>query len=140
MASLAKVAENDEFVSGLLAGISPNVIAQGVNSELELIQRFPAVRAACHRLAYVSESGSMLDFAWSYLRTRWEPTLVGLVEGDSVQAILSRADYFVQRHDLDNVSQEPGSFAGTKARGLSVPLQFFFLAGLTGDFARCFLL
>lgn len=109
MVMLAKVAKDDDFVAALLSAIPSEVVACGVLSERELEQTFPRVKTACRRLAHVPEYGGILSHALSYIVTALTFEQHGLAEGESVEAVLARAEYFVANRNLDMVSQRPGT-------------------------------
>eukprot|EP00056_Hartaetosiga_gracilis_P021621 m.25162 g.25162 ORF g.25162 m.25162 type:complete len:770 (+) comp9180_c0_seq1:11-2320(+) len=64
------------------------------------------VCAEARKVAHVPVYGGMLSFAFSYLVNAVTFAPKGLVEGDDVNAILARAEYFAARNNLEMATRQ----------------------------------
>ncbi|KAJ2787960.1 MICOS complex subunit mic60 [Coemansia interrupta] len=94
------------------ASISREVAEQGVPSQIELEQRFEAVRKEIRRVALVPENGNFGSQVLSATLSKVMFEKDGLVEGDDVEAVLARTGFYLKQHNLDLATRELNQLKG----------------------------
>ncbi|KAJ2708650.1 hypothetical protein H4R19_004645 [Coemansia spiralis] len=113
LAALAGAATTDfPATRAAVESIARDVAEQGVPSQVELEDRFEAVRKEIRSVALVPENGSVGSQVLSVVLSKAMFEKEGLVEGDDVDAVLARAGHFLKRHDLDMATRELNQLAG----------------------------
>lgn len=113
LSSLASVATTDfPATRAAIDSISRDAAEQGIPSMAELEDRFDAVRREIRSVSLVPENGNFGSQVLSVGLSKIMFNKEGLVEGDDVEAVLSRTDYFLQQHNLDMAARELNQLKG----------------------------
>ncbi|KAI8975189.1 mitochondrial inner membrane protein Mitofilin [Mycotypha africana] len=115
--ALANNTKDDTLVQTVLSAISPETVKEGISSLSELSTRFEQVANEIRRVALVPEEdggfGShIISIAMSYLMFKKQ----GLVQGDDVESVLSRTDYYLKRNNLEYATRELNQLTGWPKR------------------------
>ncbi|KAJ1820139.1 hypothetical protein LPJ56_001411 [Coemansia sp. RSA 2599] len=94
------------------ASISRDVAELGVPSQAELESRFDGVRREIRSVALVPENGNLGSQVLSATLSKVMFEKEGLVEGDDVEAVLSRAGFYLKQHNLDLATRELNQLKG----------------------------
>ncbi|KAJ1897581.1 MICOS complex subunit mic60 [Kickxella alabastrina] len=94
------------------ASIPREVAEQGIPSQVELEDRFDAVRKEIRRVSLVPEDGNFGSQVLSATLSKVMFEKEGLVEGDDVEAVLSRAGHYLKQHNLDMAARELNQLKG----------------------------
>ncbi|CAO3646849.1 unnamed protein product [Mucor hiemalis] len=108
---------NDDKVIQTALSVIPKELAQeGVNTISELSVRFAQVADEIRQVALVPEDGGfgshIISIIMSYLMFKKS----GLVQGDDVESVLSRTDYYLKRDNLEFAARELNQLSGWPKR------------------------
>ncbi|KAJ1969815.1 hypothetical protein H4R34_006127, partial [Dimargaris verticillata] len=95
-----------------LATVDSRVADQGIETLVDLQQRFDTVRSQVRRVALVPEDGGMLSHVMAWTLSKIMFAKQGLVAGQDVEATLSRAEHYLQQADLDSATRELNQLSG----------------------------
>ncbi|CAG8546207.1 1911_t:CDS:1, partial [Cetraspora pellucida] len=102
----------DEVVSAVLSTIDDSVAINGVDSISDLSKRFNTVREEVRRASLVPEDGGVLSHLSSLILSKILFRKHGLVDGNDVEAILARVQYYLNKNDLDTATRELNQLEG----------------------------
>lgn len=109
-------AKQDKLIQTVLSVVPQDVAKQGVNTMSELSNRFDSVSDEIRQVALVPEDGGfgshIISFAMSWLMFKKQ----GLVEGDDVESVLARTDYYLKRDNLEYATRELNQLSGWPKR------------------------
>lgn len=108
--------KDDKVIQTVLSAIPKDLAHDGVNSISELSARFEEVADEVRQVALVPEDGGfgshIISIIMSYLMFKKS----GLVQGDDVESILSRTDYYLKRDNLEYAARELNQLNGWPKR------------------------
>ncbi|KAJ2726360.1 MICOS complex subunit mic60 [Coemansia sp. Benny D115] len=94
------------------AAISRETAELGVPSLIELEDRFEAVRKEIRSVSLVPENGNFGSQVLSATLSKVMFEKEGLVDGDDVEAVLSRSGHYLKLHNLDMAARELNQLKG----------------------------
>ncbi|CAJ0831648.1 12326_t:CDS:2, partial [Entrophospora sp. SA101] len=110
---LKKIGSGDEVIVTVLSTIDDSISSNGIESTTNLTNRFNNVKEAIRRASLIPEGGGGV---FAHLLSRISSRLLfrkhGLVEGNDVEAILARTQYYLDSNDLDNATRELNQLVG----------------------------
>ncbi|BFZ53058.1 MICOS complex subunit mic60 [Savitreella phatthalungensis] len=113
LAALREVAGNDdELVRAAVSSISRDAFENGIPTLAQLSDRFRSVRDKVNQAALVPDDAGAGAHALSWLLSHAMFEKRGMVVGDDVAAILSRAQAYLEASDLDAAIREVNSLRG----------------------------
>ncbi|KAJ2469028.1 regulator of (H+)-ATPase in vacuolar membrane [Coemansia sp. RSA 2322] len=95
-----------------IASIPHSIAERGVFSQAELENRFDAVRKEIRSVSLVPENGNFGSQVLSATLSKVMFEKEGLVEGEDVEAVLSRASFHLRQHNLDQAARELNQLTG----------------------------
>lgn len=98
--------KNDNVIQTVLSVIPKELAQEGVNTISELSVRFEEVANEIRQVALVPEDGGFGSHIISYIMSYLMFKKSGLVQGDDVESILSRTDYYLKRDNLEYAARE----------------------------------
>ena len=98
--------EADPFVRVTLSSIDQSVLSQGTVPDVLLASKLRKDAKLCRRLALIPEGGGPFWHLYSHVITLFLKPAEGLVGGDSVDAIMSRAIHYVDHGKLVDALRE----------------------------------
>lgn len=108
--------KQDKLIQTVFSVVPQDVAKQGVHTMSELSTRFDSVSDEIRQVALVPEDGGfgshIISFVMSWLMFKKQ----GLVEGDDVESILSRTDYYLKRDNLEYATRELNQLTGWPKR------------------------
>lgn len=114
--ALSHNTQQDKVFQTVLAAIPKELAHDGVNSISELSTRFEDVANEIRQVALVPEDGGfgshIISIIMSYLMFKKS----GLVQGDDVESILSRTDYYLKTDNLEYAARELNQLGGWPKR------------------------
>ncbi|KAJ1736200.1 regulator of (H+)-ATPase in vacuolar membrane [Coemansia sp. Benny D160-2] len=111
--ALASAATTDFPATRAAISLIPRSLAeQGIPSQVELEDRFEAVRKEIRSASLVPEDGSFGSQVLSAALSKVMFEKEGLVEGDDVEAVLARTGYYLKDHNLDLATRELNQLKG----------------------------
>lgn len=114
--ALSHNTKNDKVIQTVLSAIPKDLAQDGVNSISELSARFEEVADEVRQVALVPEDGGfgshIISIIMSYLMFKKS----GLVQGEDVESILSRTDYYLKRDNLEYAARELNQLNGWPKR------------------------
>ncbi|RIB02442.1 mitochondrial inner membrane protein [Gigaspora rosea] len=102
----------DEVVSAVLSTIDDSVAINGIDSISDLSKRFNTVREEVRRASLVPENGGVFSHLLSFVLSKILFRKHGLVDGNDVEAILARVQYYLNKNDLDIAARELNQLEG----------------------------
>ncbi|CAO3681134.1 unnamed protein product [Rhizopus microsporus] len=114
--ALSHNAKNDQVIQTVLKVIPKELAEEGVNTVSELAVRFEEVAQEIRRVALVPEDGGFGSHIISSLMSYLMFKKSGLVEGDDVESILARAEYYLKRDNLEYATRELNQLGGWPKR------------------------
>ncbi|CAG8445470.1 6568_t:CDS:2 [Dentiscutata heterogama] len=102
----------DEVVSAVLSTIDDSVAINGIDSISDLSKRFNTVREEVRRASLVPEDGGVFSHLLSFVLSKILFRKHGLVDGNDVEAILARVQYYLNKNDLDTAARELNQLEG----------------------------
>ncbi|KAJ2839202.1 regulator of (H+)-ATPase in vacuolar membrane [Coemansia sp. 'formosensis'] len=113
LSALASAATTDfPATRAAIAAIPHSTAELGVPSQVELEDRFEAVRKEIRSVSLVPENGNLGSQVLSATLSKVMFEKEGLVEGDDVEAVLSRAGFHLRQHNLDQAARELNQLSG----------------------------
>jgi len=110
--NLRTLAEDDVFIQATLDGIPESSLLNGVQTEAQIAKSFVTLRKNVRLVEYVPEGGGMfahlLSGAVSYITFQRR----GLAQGDAPDAVMSRAEYYLDQGDLEQATIEVNKLIG----------------------------
>lgn len=114
--ALSHNTKNDKVIQTALSVIPKELAQEGVNTISELSVRFEQVADEIRQVALVPEDGGfgshIISIIMSYLMFKKS----GLVQGDDVESVLSRTDYYLKRDNLEYATRELNQLSGWPKR------------------------
>ncbi|KAL9540417.1 hypothetical protein MBANPS3_009688 [Mucor bainieri] len=109
-------AKQDTLIQTVFSAVPQQVAKQGVHTISELSTRFESVSDEIRQVALVPEDGGfgshIISFVMSWLMFKKQ----GLVEGDDVESVLARTDYYLKRDNLEYATRELNQLTGWPKR------------------------
>ncbi|CAG8732387.1 13922_t:CDS:2 [Dentiscutata erythropus] len=102
----------DEVVLAVLSTIDDSVAINGIDSISDLSKRFNTVREEVRRASLVPEDGGVFSHLLSFVLSKILFRKHGLVDGNDVEAILARVQYYLNKNDLDTAARELNQLEG----------------------------
>lgn len=93
----------DTFILDIFASLAPEGLETGVPTIYDLETRFVKVQQAVRQVAHVPADGGFWSHALSYLVSAISFQPHGLVPGDDVESVVTRAEYHLRHGDLEQV-------------------------------------
>ncbi|KAI8326326.1 hypothetical protein GQ54DRAFT_326537 [Martensiomyces pterosporus] len=113
LSALASAATSDfPATQAAVSSIARDVAEQGIPSQVELEDRFEAVRREIRSVSLVPENGNIGSQVLSATLSKVMFEKEGLVEGGDVEAVLSRTGFFLKQHNLDLATRELNQLRG----------------------------
>ncbi|KAJ1929020.1 hypothetical protein FBU59_007081, partial [Linderina macrospora] len=113
LSALASAATTDfPATQAAVAAIPRELAEQGVPSQVELEDRFEAVRKEIRSVSLVPENGNFGSQVLSATLSKVMFEKEGLVEGDDVEAVLARTGHYLKEHNLDMAARELNQLRG----------------------------
>ncbi|KAJ1953337.1 MICOS complex subunit mic60, partial [Linderina pennispora] len=113
LSALASAATTDfPATQAAVAAIPRELAEQGVPSQVELEDRFEAVRKEIRSVSLVPENGNFGSQVLSATLSKVMFEKEGLVEGDDVEAVLARTSFYLKEHNLDMAARELNQLRG----------------------------
>ncbi|KAF0972981.1 hypothetical protein FDP41_008645 [Naegleria fowleri] len=103
---LKTLAENDDLVTTALALIPEQVILEGAASSEDLRNRFLTVKKQALASSLTPSHAGLFGYVTSKLASVFVVEEHGLVSGESVNAALARAEYYLKHRRLENALSE----------------------------------
>lgn len=114
--ALSRNAAKDTLIQTVMSVVPKQVAKEGVNTIGELSYRFEDVSNEIRQVALVPEDGGfgshIISVIMSYLMFKKQ----GLVEGEDVESILARTDYYLKRDNLEYATRELNQLSGWPKR------------------------
>ncbi|KAI9478041.1 MAG: glucose-6-phosphate dehydrogenase [Benjaminiella poitrasii] len=114
--ALVHNSKEDPVIRTVLSVVPEEAAKEGVATLSELSRRFELVSDEIRRVALVPEDGGfgshIISWAMSLLMFKKQ----GLVEGDDVESVLARTDYYLKRDNLDYATRELNQLTGWSKR------------------------
>ncbi|KAI8056759.1 mitochondrial inner membrane protein-domain-containing protein [Syncephalis plumigaleata] len=110
--ALRQLATHYPVLESVVATISEEIAYRGVDTPLELVDRFAVVKEQVRRAAMVPENGGLVSHAVSTAMSKLLVSKQGYVSGDDVEAVLARTEYLLSKNDLDNAAREINQLKG----------------------------
>ncbi|KAJ2744433.1 MICOS complex subunit mic60 [Coemansia sp. BCRC 34301] len=113
LSALTSAATTDFPATRAAIAAIPHTIAEhGIPSQIELEDRFYAVRREIRSVSLVPENGNLGSQVLSAALSKVMFEKEGLVEGEDVEAVLSRASFHLRQHNLDQAARELNQLSG----------------------------
>lgn len=109
---LRYVGEGFPVAEAVVGTLDPEVARHGLPTLNDLVGRFEAVREEVRRAALVQEGAGIGGHMTSYVLSGLMFTKTGYVEGDDVEAILSRTHFRLTRGELESAARELNQLDG----------------------------
>ncbi|KAI9308820.1 mitochondrial inner membrane protein Mitofilin [Cunninghamella echinulata] len=108
--------QKNEHLQKVLSSVSPTTTEEGIFSMGDLTNRFDVVANEVRRVALVPEEGGFGAHILSFIMSHLLFKKYGLVEGNDVEAILARSQYYLQKKDLESAARELNQLSGWPKR------------------------
>ncbi|KAJ1817230.1 hypothetical protein LPJ60_004937 [Coemansia sp. RSA 2675] len=113
LSALASAATTDfPATRAAIAAIPLAMAEHGVPSQVELEDRFDTVRKEIRSVSLVPENGNLGSQVLSATLSKVMFEKEGLVEGEDVEAVLSRTGFYLRQHNLDRAARELNQLSG----------------------------
>ncbi|RKP05929.1 mitochondrial inner membrane protein Mitofilin [Thamnocephalis sphaerospora] len=112
LAVLRQVAHHFPMLEPVVASIDEETAYRGVETTLELVDRFVAVKEQVRRTSMVPEDGGLISHAVSATMSTLLVRKEGYAAGSDVEAVLARTEYLLRQNDLDNAARELNQLTG----------------------------
>ncbi|KAI9594336.1 mitochondrial inner membrane protein Mitofilin [Syncephalis fuscata] len=110
--ALRQLAPHFPILESVVATITEETAYRGVDTPLELTDRFAVVKEQVRRAAMVPEDGGLVSHAVSATMSKLLVKKQGYVPGTDVEAVIARTDYLLAKNDLDNATREINQLQG----------------------------
>ncbi|KAG1490533.1 hypothetical protein G6F54_010652 [Rhizopus delemar] len=110
--ALNQNSKDDEVIQTVLNVIPKDLAEEGVSTVSELAVRFEQVSEEIRRVALVPEDGGFGSHIVSMLMSWLLFKKSGLVDGDDVESILARTEYYLKRDDLEYATRQLNQLVG----------------------------
>lgn len=114
--ALKQGVQHSDHLKKILSSVSKETTEQGISSIGQLISRFDIVSDEVRRVSLVPENGGFGAHILSLIMSKLLFKKHGLVEGDDVEAILARSNYYLQKKDLEQAARELNQLSGWPKR------------------------
>jgi mitofilin len=104
------------MLAPVVDSIKEEVAYRGVDTFLDLAERFQTVKEQVRRASMVPEDGGLISHAVSATMSKLLVEKQGNVAGDDVEAILARTEYRLGQFDLDGATRELNQLSGWPKR------------------------
>ncbi|KAJ2731793.1 hypothetical protein IW152_004283 [Coemansia sp. BCRC 34962] len=113
LSALAGAATTDfPATRAAIAAIPLATAEHGILSQVELEDRFETVRKEIRSVSLVPENGNLGSQVLSATLSKVMFEKEGLVEGEDVEAVLSRTGFYLRQHNLDQAARELNQLGG----------------------------
>jgi MICOS complex subunit MIC60 len=109
---ISKYSGNDEFIHVLISSIPDKYSSTGVKTIQDLEIQFDKLKSEALSLSYAPESTGLLGFIFSKIIGKIVIAEHGNVSGTSVDAKLSRAEFYLKHKNLAKAVEEVDSIGG----------------------------
>lgn len=103
---------NLEIIQAALDTIPQDVAQEGVDTIVDLADRFQVVANEVRNVALVPQDGGLPSHVVSKVFGKMMFKKHGLVEGDDAESRLARAEYYLHEEDLENAARELNQLTG----------------------------
>lgn len=103
---------NLEIIQAALDTIPQDVAQEGVDTIVDLADRFQVVANEVRNVALVPQDGGLPSHVVSKMFGKMMFKKHGLVEGDDAESRLARAEYYLHEEDLENAARELNQLSG----------------------------
>ncbi|KAL9650531.1 hypothetical protein ABK040_004750 [Willaertia magna] len=103
---LRKLGENDEVVKVVVNSIPEELSVQGVTRFEDLVERFKLVKRKAIESTLTPERSGFLGILYSKVASLFVVAEEGFVDGDTVNAILARTEFYLRQRRLSDAIQE----------------------------------
>lgn len=103
---------NLEIIQAALDTIPQDVAQEGVDTIVDLADRFQVVANEVRNVALVPQDGGLPSHVVSKVFGKMMFKKHGLVEGDDAESRLARAEYYLHEEDLENAARELNQLSG----------------------------
>ncbi|KAL9642091.1 hypothetical protein ABK040_004138 [Willaertia magna] len=103
---LKLLSKNDEFIQTVVKNIPEKVASHGVSTLDELRDRFATVKQKALASSLAPTSTGLFGYVYSKVASFFVVSEEGLVEGDSVNAILARTEFYLKHKRLEDALSE----------------------------------
>ncbi|RKP26916.1 mitochondrial inner membrane protein Mitofilin [Syncephalis pseudoplumigaleata] len=110
--ALRQLAHHYPVLESVVATLSDEVAYRGVDTPLELTDRFGVVKEQVRRASMVPANGGLVSHAVSTAMSKLIVSKEGYVPGDDVEAVLARTEYLLGKNDLDHAAREINQLEG----------------------------
>jgi mitofilin len=110
--ALRQLASHYPVLESVVATINEEIAYRGVDTPLELVDRFAVVKEQVRRAAMVPDNGGLISHAVSTAMSKLLVRKQGYVPGDDAEAVLARTEYLLSKNDLDNATREINQLRG----------------------------
>lgn len=114
--ALTNNTKKDELIQTVLSVIPESVAQEGVETTSELSNRFELVSDEIRQVALVPEDGGFGSHIISYIMSYLMFKKQGLVDGDDVESVLARTEYYLKRDNLEFATRELNQLTGWPKR------------------------
>lgn len=108
--------KDNVLLQTVLDTIPVDVAENGVDTMSDLKTRFAHVAKEVRKVALVPEDGGFGSHIVSWILAKIMFQKEGLVEGDDVEAVLARSNYYLKSGDLENAARELNQLKGWPKR------------------------
>ncbi|ORY02093.1 hypothetical protein K493DRAFT_405371 [Basidiobolus meristosporus CBS 931.73] len=112
VALVSKLGAQFPLISAVASSISLSVQEAGIDSLPDLLERFEAVSKEVRRASLIPEDGGFVSHLMSVFLSKLMFKKHGLVEGDDVESVLARVEYFLRENDLEQATREFNQLKG----------------------------
>ncbi|KAI0216356.1 MICOS complex subunit mic60, partial [Massospora cicadina] len=109
---LRHIGEAFPVAQAVVGSLDPEVARRGLPTLNDLVARFEDVREEVRRAALVKEGAGIAGHMTSYVLSGLMFTKSGYVEGDDVEAVLSRTQFHLTRGELESAARELNQLDG----------------------------
>ncbi|KAJ3023400.1 Formation of crista junctions protein 1 [Thoreauomyces humboldtii] len=112
IALLRHVGESFPVVASVVDTISPEVVRSGVPTLFQIEHRFQSASRAVRSAQFMPVDGGPLSHLISTGLSKVTFQKKGLVNGDDVEAVLARSEYYLSNGDVENAAREMNQLTG----------------------------
>lgn len=114
--ALSNHTKKDKLIQTVLSVIPESVAQEGVETISELSTRFELVSEEIRQVALVPEDGGFGSHIISYIMSFLMFKKNGLVDGDDIESVLARTEYYLKRDNLEFATRELNQLTGWPKR------------------------
>ncbi|KAK9761998.1 hypothetical protein K7432_012676 [Basidiobolus ranarum] len=109
---VSKLGAQFPLISTVARSISEHVKETGIDSLPDLLERFQVVSKEVRRASLIPEDGGFVSHLMSVFLSKLMFKKQGLVEGEDVESILARVEYYLRENDLETATREFNQLKG----------------------------